>query len=136
MIEGRKDDGEEVMSPIKEMQLSEKTLGAVRTELFPKELGDEYSKGHVNSTMQKAQNTLAVKNKEGEKDKFGGKFKRVKRDGKRHMGETISGEIQKKTRGRGEDMDLDEQAEVKRSKRGVSVEKASEVETVEAGLSE
>ena len=33
-------------------------------------------------------------------------------------------------------MDLDEQAEVKRSKRGVLVEKASEVETVEAGLSE
>ena len=93
VIEGRKDDGEEVTSPIKEMQLSEKTLGVVRTELFPKEVGNEHSKGHMNSTMQKAQNTPAVKNKEGEKDKFGGKFKRVKRDGKRQMGETIPGEI-------------------------------------------
>ncbi|CAD6336404.1 unnamed protein product [Miscanthus lutarioriparius] len=99
VIEGRKDDGEEVTSPIKEMQLSKKTPGVVRTELFPKEVGDEHT----------------VKNKEGEKDKFGGKFKRVKRDGKRQMGETIPGETRKNRRGRGEDMDLDEQAEVKRS---------------------
>ena len=34
VIEGRKDDGEEVTSPIKEMQLSEKTPGVMRTGCF------------------------------------------------------------------------------------------------------
>jgi hypothetical protein len=86
--------------------------------------------------MQKTQTFLVDKKKEEEKVKSGGKFKRLKRDEKRQIGETLPGDIQKKRKSGGEDMDLDELGEVKRSKLGVPVEKEVEVKNVEAGLSE
>jgi hypothetical protein len=110
VIEGRNDDDEEeVTSPIKEVQHLEKVLDGVRTELFPKKGGVERGEMHVDSTMQKTQTFLVDKKKEEEKVKSGGKFKRLKRDEKRQIGETLPGDIQKKRKSGGEDMDLDEQ---------------------------
>lgn len=78
MIEGKKNDGEEVAIPMKEVQPVEQRTGAAKTMLFSKE-GDaealagqegEHSELHMNSTMQHMQLVLAMKDKEGERQKW------------------------------------------------------------------
>jgi hypothetical protein len=87
--------------------------------------------------MQHLQDHPAVKDKdEGEKDKALRKFKRIKRDEKKPVGERGAEMLQKKRKGEEEEMDIDGLSGVKKSKRRSSVEKESESKVVAAGLSE
>jgi hypothetical protein len=101
VIEGKKNDDEEVTSPLKEVQHKEQSLGAVKKGLFQKEgsaavqagQAGAHSELYVNNTMQDMQLVPAAKAKEGEKERTGGKFKRIKRDDKLPVGEKSTKKI-------------------------------------------
>jgi hypothetical protein len=80
--------------------------------------------------------TLAVKDKEEAKNKKGGKFKRVKRDDKKPVGEKSPETFLKKRRGDDDVMDLDEQGGGKKLKQGGSVAKELVSDSSMAGLLE
>jgi hypothetical protein len=86
--------------------------------------------------MQDMQLVPAAKAKEGEKERTGGKFKRIKRDDKLPVGEKSTEKLHKKRTADDEEMELDGQGDVKRSKNGSSGEVLFVSDSVEAGLSE
>ena len=85
LIEGKKNEAEEVTSPLKEKPREEIRSGAAKTVLFAKNSrvqlgGGDVEEARVNSSMQERAVVQAEKEKEDSKNKKGGKFKRVRRD--------------------------------------------------------